>query len=142
MLSFSDLEQIQRLMTKAFKEHKEMEHSEPNTSRDGCCDGDCCNTHKEFIPFETFADYLERIENVANIMESLNKLGFDIYDSELNTIDLMIEMLATMMHDTEDIIAWYCWELDFGADGEDVLALDDGLHDMTCAEELYEYLTI
>lgn len=142
MLSFSDLEQIQRLMTKAFKEHKDIDHNKSSDEMNGdCCNSASCECHHKYISFDTFDAYLQNIEDVAHAMSDLNNIGVDISDSVLNSTDVMINMLSALMHDEEDIISWYCWELNFGADGEEALTLGDELCDLTCAEELYEYLT-
>ena len=96
------------------------------------------------------------VKNINNIKHLLNKIE-QLYDATNGVINLrkigeifelivgLIELLEIEMNDTNKAIAYFIFELHFGAEYEDGCAVDkingNSVHiDLSTAEKLYDYL--
>lgn len=89
------------------------------------------------------ADRLE--DNIAVLLDDYNKKYGDIVDNYglvLSHQDLVIDLLAELLDDKFDDIAYFCHELDFGDNYIPGCVTDqDGKEiDLSCPKSLYDYL--
>lgn len=99
--------------------------------------------------------FVKNINNIKNLLNKLDQLS-DATDGVINLHEIdeifelivgLIELLGIEMNDTKKDIAYFIFELSFGAEYEDGCAVDkingDSVHiDLSTAEKLYDYLSI
>lgn len=99
-----------------------------------------------------FCEILEKIEDTQDLSDAMHDLTWN-YGMKHHTdvsfegvcdpmVSDVIELLEEIMHDTDEDISYFCWELNFGHDWrEGSITTQDGRSiDFSTAEKLYDYL--
>ena len=98
--------------------------------------------------------FVKNINNIKNLLNKLDQL-YDVTNGAINLHEIneifelivgLIELLGIEMNDTKKDIAYFIFELDFGAEYEDGCAVDEisgnSVHiDLSTTEKLYDYLS-
>lgn len=90
-------------------------------------------------------DSEDLVEKIADLIHDYNcKYQTDFpekYGMVVQHIDVLVELLATVMCDDSDLISWWCYEKNFGRDFELGDLVDGGREiSLRTAEELWNYL--
>jgi hypothetical protein len=96
------------------------------------------------ISYEKFSNYLAKLQKDYEYMDKVTDiLNTDMfYDNLGNSIDVAVDLLRTVMHDTGDWIGYWIYELDFGRKYKsgDVIDVNGVSVPFYSARELYDYL--
>lgn len=96
------------------------------------------------ISYEKFSNYLAKLQKDYEYMDKVTDiLNTDMfYDNLGNSIDVAVDLLRTVMHDTGDWIGYWIYELDFGRKYKsgDVIDVNGVPIPFGSARELYNYL--
>jgi hypothetical protein len=96
------------------------------------------------ISYEKFSNYLAKLQKDYEYMDKVTDiLNTDMfYDNLGNSIDVAVDLLRTVMHDTGDWIGYWIYELDFGRKYKsgDVIDVNGVSVPFCSARELYDYL--
>lgn len=102
------------------------------------------------ITKEDFCKALHQLQAANDLKNNINHMIFSATDVESDFLsgygmsvdhaDLVVHLLELLMHDTDDVISWWCWEADFGRKENFHIYIDDEPIDTSTPEQLYNFL--
>ena len=85
-------------------------------------------------------DLKERIDNMIFTEVDVESDFLSGYGMSIDHAGLVVELLEMIMED-DDLISWWCWEMNFGRDcEEDSFSINKKSIDVSTAEKLYDFL--